>query len=78
MAQRETILRESLARHRATPPSTRLLLLLLLLLLPPNIEMFEDVAGMLENTDPDVLPNGVDAGLSIGFAKTFAVDAGVC
>lgn len=55
-----------------------LLLLLLLLLLPPNIEMFEDVAGMLENTDPDVLPNGVDAGLSIGFAKTFAVDAGVC
>lgn len=45
---------------------------------PPNIEVFEDVAGTLENTDP-VLPNGVDAGLSIGFAKTFAVDAaGAC
>jgi len=52
-------------------------ILLLLLLPPPNIEVFEDVAGILENTDPDGLLNGVDAGLSIGFAKTFAVDAGV-
>jgi len=52
--------------------------MLLLPLPPPNIEVFEDVAGILENTDPDGLLNGVDAGLSIGFAKTFAVDAGVC
>lgn len=45
---------------------------------PPNIDVFEDVAGILENTDPGVLPNGDDAGLIIGFAKTFAVDGGVC
>lgn len=45
--------------------------------LPPNIEVFEDAAGMLENTELEVLPNGVDAGLITGFPKTFVVDAGV-
>lgn len=45
------------------------------LLLPPNIEVFEDVgADTLENTELAVLPNGVDAGLIIGFAKTFSAD----
>ena len=48
------------------------------MLLPPNIEVFEEVAGVLENTELEVLPNGVDAGLIIGFPKIFAVDAGVC
>lgn len=44
-------------------------------LLPPNIEVFEDVgAGTPENTELAVLPNGVDAGLIIGFAKTFVAD----
>lgn len=47
------------------------------MLLPPNIEVFEEVAGVLENTELEVLPNGVDAGLIIGFPKMFAVDAGV-
>lgn len=47
------------------------------MLFPPNIEVFEEVAGVLENTVLEVLPNGVDAGLIIGFPKMFAVDAGV-
>lgn len=47
------------------------------MLLPPKIEVFEEVAGVVENTELEVLPNGVDAGLIIGFPKIFAVDAGV-
>lgn len=47
------------------------------MLLPPNIEVFEEVAGVLENTELEAFPNGVDAGLIIGFPKIFAVDAGV-
>lgn len=48
------------------------------ILLPPNIEVFVEVAGVLENTELEVLPNGDDAGLIIGFPKTFADDAGGC
>lgn len=47
------------------------------MLFPPNIEVFEEVAGVLENTEFEVLPKGVDAGLIIGFPKMFAVVAGV-
>lgn len=49
-----------------------------MLLLPPNTELFEEVAGILEKTGPDgVPPNGDDAGLIMDFPKTFVDDTGV-